>query len=166
MSHTVTLSPSGHAFSAEPGITTEQIDHRLANRMRRKAILTRDRPPMIICLIDEGALRRPIGGPIVMREQLAYLLEMAKNPNVTVQIVPYGSPHAPIGLMGEFHIGEMHGVRYIAWTEAQPQGSTTTERSLISRLSTRYDALRTDAHNRQLSIKMLEEVMCEWAGQT
>jgi hypothetical protein len=149
-------------FVSNREITADEIDERVAERMQRKSILTRVRPPTIHCLIDEGALRRPVGGPEVMREQLENLVEVAQLPHVTVQVVPYGPPCVGIAQLGAFNIGDMNGTAYIAWAESQPQGSSTTDRTTIARLSARYDAIRADAHNRQVSIKILEDVMKEW----
>jgi Domain of unknown function (DUF5753) len=40
-------------------------------------------------VVDEAALRRPIGGPEVMRGQLERLIELSKEPNITVQVMPF-----------------------------------------------------------------------------
>src|SRR5262249_24811346 len=49
-------------------------------------------------VLDEAALRRPPGGPAVMRAQLEHLLEMTALPNVTLQIIPFDvGPHAAAG---------------------------------------------------------------------
>lgn len=40
-------------------------------------------------LIDEMALRRPVGGPDLMRGQLQYLLEVSDRPGLTLQYTPY-----------------------------------------------------------------------------
>jgi transcriptional regulator with XRE-family HTH domain len=67
---------------------------RLEHRMERAKILTRtDRPPLRYwCVLGEGALRTNIGGPDVMREQIAHLIDVNKKmPNVVVQILPFGS---------------------------------------------------------------------------
>jgi transcriptional regulator with XRE-family HTH domain len=84
---------------SEPGITSRELDERVAARMERKAIITREKPPLIISIIDEGALRRPVGGAEVMREQLQHLLDLARYPNVTLQVLPY-TANALCGLQG------------------------------------------------------------------
>jgi hypothetical protein len=40
-------------------------------------------------IIDEMALRRPVGGPELMRGQLEYLLEIGDRPGLTLQVTPY-----------------------------------------------------------------------------
>jgi hypothetical protein len=71
--------------------------------MRRQEVLTGVDPPRVWFVIDEAALRRPIGGRQVMRAQLKHLLEAGTLPNVTIQVVPFRrGGHAAAG--GSFTI--------------------------------------------------------------
>jgi transcriptional regulator with XRE-family HTH domain len=68
----------------------EEIDRRVSLRLNRQQILTRpDAVPKIWAVIDESALRRPLGGREVMRAQLEHLLELTESPQVTLQIMPF-----------------------------------------------------------------------------
>jgi transcriptional regulator with XRE-family HTH domain len=69
--------------------TDEEIDQRIGLRMQRRQRLLGPNPPRLWAVMDEAALRRPIGGPAVMRGQLEHLLEMSQLPNVTVQVMPF-----------------------------------------------------------------------------
>ncbi len=69
--------------------STREIDRRVGLRMARQVVLTRPDPPNIWAVLDEAVLRRPIGGPDVMRAQLRHLIEMTQRPNVTVQVIPF-----------------------------------------------------------------------------
>jgi hypothetical protein len=55
----------------------------------RQELLDRETPPKLHVVLNEAVLRRQVGGVKVMREQLAHLVEMAKRPNVTVQVLPF-----------------------------------------------------------------------------
>jgi hypothetical protein len=66
-----------------------EIDRWVSLRMKRQAVLDAPEPPRIWSVLDEAALRRPVGGHQVMREQLARLIEVAALPNVTVQVMPF-----------------------------------------------------------------------------
>jgi hypothetical protein len=66
----------------------EQAERRVQLRMRRRRLLTGEDPPRIWSVLDEAALRRPVGGRLVMRRQLDHLLELATWPHVTLQVVP------------------------------------------------------------------------------
>jgi transcriptional regulator with XRE-family HTH domain len=74
---------------------------RLQARMARRTVLTRHSAPALCAVIDESALRRPIGGPEAMRRQLTALLEAAQRPHVHLQVAPTAKGDFP-GLDGSF----------------------------------------------------------------
>lgn len=79
----------------------EDIERHVALRMQRQELLTREDAPRFWVVMDETAVRRPVGGPGVMRAQIDKLLEVTELPNVTLQIAPFSSgPHA--GTYGPF----------------------------------------------------------------
>ena len=69
--------------------TEEDVLRRAEARMSRQDILRRETPPRVWAVVDEGALRRPIGGTSVMREQLKHLIDMCDHPAVTLQVLPF-----------------------------------------------------------------------------
>jgi len=76
----------------------EEIDRRVSLRLKRQDLLTSPGPPRVWAVIDEAALRRPVGGGRVMRGQLDRLIEVAQLPHVTVQVMPFGrGGHAAAG---------------------------------------------------------------------
>jgi len=85
------------------GTSDLHVDQRVTLRMARQHVLTRPRPIRVWAVLDEAVLRRPMGGPQVMRGQLEHLLIAIKAPNVTLQIIPFGvGGHAAAG--GAFSI--------------------------------------------------------------
>ncbi|TQF05864.1 helix-turn-helix domain-containing protein [Kitasatospora acidiphila] len=68
-----------------------EIERRVEVRMRRQRLLTGEQAPRLAMVIDEAALRRPCGGPEVMRGQLLHLLELAERPGIELQVMPLGS---------------------------------------------------------------------------
>jgi len=66
-----------------------EIERRVGLRMMRQELLARPASPRIWSVMDEAALRRPVGGRHVMRAQLQRLLEVAAMQQVTVQVVPF-----------------------------------------------------------------------------
>ena len=76
----------------------EEIDRRVSLRLKRQDLLNGPTPPQVWSVLDEGALRRPVGGPAVMRAQLERLVEMSKLRHVTIQVVPFSrGGHAAAG---------------------------------------------------------------------
>ena len=74
--------------TTEPPLDPAAIERNVEARIRRQTLLERDNAPLLHCIVDESALRRPIGGPAVMREQLARIIEIANMPKVSFQIIP------------------------------------------------------------------------------
>lgn len=82
----------------------EIIEQKVEARMARREILVRRTPSRLRTIIDEVALRRAIGGPVVLKEQLSYLHYMAQLPNIDVQVLPadtgsHAGPCAPFTIL-------------------------------------------------------------------
>ncbi|GAA0840950.1 helix-turn-helix domain-containing protein [Streptosporangium amethystogenes subsp. fukuiense] len=85
-------------FQAGQVLDQTAVQRRVEARLARQAILHRDDPPQIWAVIDEAALRKMVGGPNVMAEQLSHLAQMAMRPNIAVQVLPDSSgAHAAMG---------------------------------------------------------------------
>ncbi|WP_442930798.1 helix-turn-helix domain-containing protein [Micromonospora sp. NBC_00421] len=80
------------------GAAVEEVDRRVELRMQRQQLLHRTDPPQLWAVIDEAVLRRPIGGPQVMRGQLTALVEATRSPHIRLQIIPFDAGgHAAAG---------------------------------------------------------------------
>ncbi|MBQ0922535.1 helix-turn-helix domain-containing protein [Saccharopolyspora endophytica] len=89
-------------FDGVSVLAEKEIDKAVAARMRRRHRLhDADEPLCFSAVIDESVLLRPVGGPAVIRKQLAALLELMDIPTVTVQIMPVAAG-AHRGLEGSF----------------------------------------------------------------
>lgn len=87
-----------HERAPEP-----EMERRVRLRTTRQWRLSWEDPLTLWAIIDEAVVRRMLGGPDVMREQIEHLLAMMAEPNVTVQIMPFErGGHAPAG--GPFSI--------------------------------------------------------------
>src|SRR6266702_6592296 len=81
----------------------DEIERRVNIRLKRQDLLTGAKPPQVWSVIDEGALRRPVGGPAVMRAQLEHLIAVSGLRQVTIQVAPFArGGHAAAG--GSFTI--------------------------------------------------------------
>lgn len=66
----------------------QEIDQRVALRMRRQVILSRPGAPQYWAIVHEEALRRPFGSRQLMQSQIEHLMEVTQLPNVTLRIMP------------------------------------------------------------------------------
>ncbi|MFE9834005.1 helix-turn-helix domain-containing protein [Streptomyces sp. NPDC005551] len=108
----------------EPTLASDDVKSYVDLRMQRQKILDRvdPQPPEIMCILDEGVIRRPVGGPAVMAQQLKRLLELTKRPHVTIQVVPFEQAVYP-GLHGSFRTlvsedGALDVVEVSTWHKA------------------------------------------------
>lgn len=85
------------------GAREEEIDRLVAVRMARQELLEGEDAPDLWMVLDEAVVRRAVGGPDVMRGQLKRLVEAARRPNLTLQVLPF-SVGAHAGMDGGFHI--------------------------------------------------------------
>ncbi|MFI6463798.1 helix-turn-helix domain-containing protein [Streptomyces sp. NPDC050528] len=74
---------------AHSGAGGAELDRRVKLRMTRQRILRRRPAAQLWAVIDEAALRRPVGGLGTMRAQLRHLIEICRLPQVTVQVMPF-----------------------------------------------------------------------------
>jgi transcriptional regulator with XRE-family HTH domain len=90
-------------FDEQP--TAERVDALVKLRMTRQELLERPDPPRLSFILDEAVVRRLVGGRTVMRRQVRHLIQMAKRPNVTIELVPFNAGVHP-GMHGPFVVIE------------------------------------------------------------
>lgn len=118
-------------------------DHELARRMERQQVLDRDNPPRIWALIDESILLRPVGGPEVMRAQLARLLELSEQPNIVLRVIPLGvGAYAGLGM--SFDIARTSNGE-IGYTDSGLLSRLVTDPSDVAQLRIDFDDIGADA---------------------
>ena len=81
--------------------TEEEIDRRVAVRLQRQEMLSGEDQPKLWFVLDEAAIRRQVGGPATLKEQLERIVEVASLPHVDVQVVPFAVGAHP-GTPGSF----------------------------------------------------------------
>ena len=78
-----------------------EIERLVDIRMKRQEILARSKPLRLWAILDESVIRRVVGSPQVMREQLDRLLEANESPHITLQVLPF-SKGAHAAALGSF----------------------------------------------------------------
>jgi DNA-binding XRE family transcriptional regulator len=146
-------------LETHPDVTEEVVSERLAGRLSRQSVLDRDDPPppVVCALIDQSALMREIGGPAVMRDQLAHLVAVSHRPNITVQIIPNTGAHP--GLLGAFTVADLGGSAGIVNLEDIADGRVTEDAATVSMVALRFHSLRGDALSKMASRDLIEGVI-------
>lgn len=146
-------------------IEAEEIDRRVAVRMRRQELITsRARPFQLWAILDEAVLRRVTGGREVMHGQLKHLAEAARQTNMTIQVLPF-SVGAHIAMLGPFVLLSFpeHGDANVVYLETDTSSLYLEEAQEIGRYGEIFDHLRATALSPRESIAFLEAAAAEFA---
>ncbi|MFE3762733.1 helix-turn-helix domain-containing protein [Streptomyces sp. NPDC059104] len=141
----------------------DTLDTVVAARMDRQRILKRGNPPVLWVVLDEAVLHREIGGPAVMREQLAYLLELRERQWINVQVLPFAAgQHA--GMMGSFNLLRFDDDPDLHYSESYDLGHMTANPQVIRERSVGYARLQAEALSPGSSAALIARVMEERYG--
>jgi transcriptional regulator with XRE-family HTH domain len=127
-------------------------------RLKRQLVLDGDRPPRYHGIVDESALRRSVGGPLVMKAQLNHLLDMSDRDNIELRVLPLeAGAHA--GMLGSFHVlTQPYPFAQVGYAETLA-GSVYVEADDVEPFTAVYDhllAASLDSHDSGELITQLE----------
>ncbi|MEU7753194.1 helix-turn-helix transcriptional regulator [Micromonospora sp. NPDC049171] len=148
-------------FSSAGQHTPDDVERLVAARMARQSVLAGNGPPWLTAVIDEGVLRRSVGGPEVMREQLESLAETEHLPHVRVHVVP-SSAGAYAGLSGPFVIASSADNRTAGYLDTQLHGQVASEPADLVLLMAAWENVRGAALSHGQSITLIREVAETW----
>lgn len=141
-----------------PQISDHILDERVAARLTRQEIITRESPPHFWSLVDESALRRRVGSGQIMRDQLRAMIELAAIPNMTLQVVPFSFGAHP-GLNNTFTLLEFDSDQPPAVSMENMAGTLHLEReSDVAKYREALTYLRAGALDLEDSISLIEKV--------
>lgn len=151
-------------FRCRIDIADDEIEELVAARLQRQEILTRDHPPELWLILDESVLRRPVGGPHVMLEQITRLIDAAQRQRVVLQVIP-ASVGAHLGLIGAFVLADFDDVATIGYQDAPIRDEAVRAADRVAKLELIWDTLCAEALPRQASLALLEEAAKSWASK-
>lgn len=156
------LQTAGYAKAllTAAAVNTTGIDPMVMMRVARRDILTRANPTRFTALIAEAAIREPIGTTEVQLEQLQHVLDMARRPNVDVQVVRSGQGWHP-GLSGSFILFDFAESPSIIHIEHYSSSAFLYEDRDVSAYQAASQALRSKALDSQASVEFIASVMKE-----
>ncbi len=151
--------------SGDPPLDSAVLERRVEARIRRRSLLMRDDAPPLHCIMDESALRRPIGGPVVMRAQLERIIEVASLPKVTYQLIPFAVGAHP-GLDSNFVILEfgkamVNNVVYVEGVVGNIYLESIAELKRYKRIFSRLQSIALDTES---SVAMVERIAATYEG--
>ena len=136
------------------------VDEQVEARMERQSILAAQNAPMLVVVLDEGMLHRPVGGSAVMRDQLLHLLELCQRPGVVIQIVPM-DVGVYAGLAGGFAIATFDD-KEVAYVDSVLSGEVVERSGDVVTVRRMWEALRAEALPKGKSIELMAKVAERW----
>ncbi|MFI5484880.1 MULTISPECIES: helix-turn-helix domain-containing protein [Micromonospora] len=159
------LQTEGYAYAIHAGgglFVPNEIERQVAARLDRQALLTRDRPPLLTAVIDEYVLRRRVGGPEIMREQVQHLVKLGSTlPRVRIQVVPLVAGAYP-GLAGPFVIATQPAGEDVVYLEGQRHGQAVDRADYVQQMVEVWESIRGEALSHQQSLDLMAEVAETW----
>lgn len=147
--------------SGFPPLSDEKRDEAVVSRLERAKILCNEVMPVVWAVLDEAVLRRPVGGPKVMEEQILHIVELAKTERVRVHVLPFRAGPQPL----------LHGIVKLMWFEDQPpvayaegvrMGQVHDDPSTVQEIQTLYDLALGAALPPQESLDLLNVTAKEY----
>jgi transcriptional regulator with XRE-family HTH domain len=143
--------------AGRPTAKSEVIERLLSDRLARQQILERDDPPALWLIVDESALRRPIGGREVHLAQLDALIEAAQRPGIGVQVIPF-STGAHAGLTCGFTVLSFKDESDAAYTEDRERGYFRARPEQVRVWFDAYEALRAVTLPAAASLELIRQI--------
>ncbi|GAA3739575.1 helix-turn-helix domain-containing protein [Salinactinospora qingdaonensis] len=126
---------------AVPWLSEDEVETRVEERAKRAEQFANAPQPMLWLVLDETILFRRYGSPEIMREQLAYLVDLAERERIAVHIVPADTPKHP-GISGAFKLITTDHVPDVLIAESIREGQVVTNTVEVSQYRMLFTALQ------------------------
>ncbi len=103
-----------HSATVPPG----EVEDRVAARLARQSLFSRDRPAQFTFYLHESVLRLPVGGPAVMAGQLGHLQRMSERSYLSLRVLPVALGAHP-AMAGAFRLMEFAEFKPVAYLESE-----------------------------------------------
>ncbi|MFG2724533.1 helix-turn-helix domain-containing protein [Streptomyces canus] len=146
--------------AAQPPYSPDDVERMVTARLARQSVFERDPAPSIHFVLEEAALRRPIGGTMVWRRQLERLLEVGRLHNVMLQVMPLNS-EVHSGLDGRIEVLKFPDGTAVGRSDGAFSGRPTTDPKQLRILELRYGTIRAQALSPGESLSLIEQLLGE-----
>ncbi|MGS2590873.1 helix-turn-helix domain-containing protein [Streptomyces hebeiensis] len=135
----------------------DDLDRRVVNRLERAQILEAPSRPVIWTLLDEAVLRRRVGGPRCMAEQLLKIVSMAEAGRVRLHVLPFGAgEHALMESM--LTLMSFEDAAPISYVEGVCTGNLMDDPALVDECRAAYDLAMSDALSHKESMALVRAI--------
>ncbi|MCX4639796.1 helix-turn-helix transcriptional regulator [Streptomyces platensis] len=138
-------------------ITPEQAEERVELASRRQATLARAPSPLILAVLDESCIRRPMGDPTIMDAQFERLLTFAERPNTVFQVAPFSmGARRPFSL--PITVLTMPDRSIMSYAESAQRGHLERDTRSVLPMLTAYHQLQAEALSQAASVAMISQL--------
>lgn len=143
-----------------PKIDTAIHQQRVEVRMRRQQLLDSANPPRYRILLDEAALRRRVGGPVVMAAQFDKVLDAARQGKAAVQVIPFevGEYAAVDAYFVLLDFDEESNLSPVVFIEGLTGNQYIERKADIARYREAIESLRDSALSPRDSLSLMQEL--------
>ncbi|MEU1464901.1 helix-turn-helix transcriptional regulator [Streptomyces sp. NPDC005727] len=158
------LQVAGHArvlFEAmQPPYSPDEVERMVAARVARASIYERTPAPALSFVLEEAALRRPIGGTMVWRQQLERLLDLGRLHNVVLQVMPLNcETHS--GMDGKIELLKFADGSAVGRSDGAFGGRAISDPKHLRILELRYGTIRAQALSPRESLAFIDQLLGE-----
>lgn len=131
-------------IKGDPGMSAKEIDGLVAARLGRQEVLRGDGPPDAWWILNEATLRQAVGGPAVMRGQLAALLPLVETRHTTIQVVPFHAGACTL-MNGTLILLTLPDNSTTVYQEGPRNGEIFDDRETVTQRVREYDLMKASA---------------------
>lgn len=144
-----------------PWASKDEVEQLVETRMKRHEVVLRDERPLIWFVLDEIVIRRQIGSPEIMRDQLQHIATLVEGEQIKLQVVPQEPWMSHPGLSGPFRIMTFPDRPSMAYAEHMLGEAIIDAAEDVHRFNVIFGALQAEALSRRQSLKILHEAIGE-----
>ncbi|WP_077798027.1 helix-turn-helix transcriptional regulator [Streptomyces sp. JHA26] len=146
--------------AAQPPYSPDDVERMVAARLARQSVFDRDPGPALSFVLEEGVLRRPIGGKAAWHRQLERLSEVGRLHNVVLQVMPT-SCDTHSGLDGRIELLKFADGTAVGRSDGAFNGRPTSDPRHLRILELRYGTIRAQALSPRESLAFIEQLLGE-----
>ncbi|MGW3013693.1 helix-turn-helix domain-containing protein [Streptomyces sp. NPDC001219] len=147
-----------------PGEHEVRVSELTATRMRRKRVFNKKEPPLYWAIMDEAALKRPVGGAKCMVGQIHHLLTMAHSPHTSIQVLPFAQGEHPL-LAGSLTLLTLKNGTTTGYAESFASGESVESPRRVLQLTQRFDIARSMALPESESLDLIRGYLREYEDE-
>jgi transcriptional regulator with XRE-family HTH domain len=143
--------------SYRPTASGAEIEELVTTRMERARLLGDPTTPLLWVVLDEAALRRPVGGTAAMAEALRHVADLARRHRIIMQVLPFDA-EAHAGMGGSLKLMEFADAPPLCFVEGLDMGKLLDDPATVARHALTFSLLQAAALPPQGSLALVESV--------